>query len=63
MIFNIDSIPNKFKCNKRLANFLIYERNLPLLGVSGQNYYFTDNELLHEILNSISWWEKTFRFL
>jgi hypothetical protein len=63
MIFNIDSIPNKFKCNKRLANFLIYERNLPLLGISGKNYYFTDNELLHEILDGISWWEKTFKFL
>jgi hypothetical protein len=56
MISNIWTIPNKYRCNKRMANYLMYDRNLPLLGVSGKNYYFAETELLKEILKQVPVW-------
>jgi hypothetical protein len=58
MIINVQSMPHKFKCKKLLANYLQYERNLPLLSVDSDYYYFVDNDLLQEILESLPWWLK-----
>jgi hypothetical protein len=58
MITNVYNIPNKFKCKKLLANYLQYERNLPLLSVEKNDYWFTDNSLLREILQNLPLWLK-----
>jgi hypothetical protein len=40
MIVNPESISNTFRCNKKLADYLIYKGHLPLLSISGRTYYF-----------------------
>ena len=58
MIINCGQIKNKYKCNKQIANYLIYELNFPLLAIDGKDYYFTDNEPLQESLQLLPWWLK-----
>ncbi len=62
MIINHEMIEKKFKCKKILADYLMYERNLPLLSLDGKDYYFTDNDLLREILQSLPFWLKFIKF-
>lgn len=47
-----------FKCKKLLANYLIYEKSLPVLDVDKDYWYFNDNDLLQEILEGLPWWLK-----
>ena len=52
-ITNIEEVKNikVFKCGKRLSEWLIKEKNIPLLAIDKQGKYcFTDNELLQEVL-------------
>jgi hypothetical protein len=63
MLVNSSVITNRFKCNKTLANYLIYELHFPLLGLEGKNYYFTNNELLQECLKNLPLWLKIMRLL
>jgi translation elongation factor P/translation initiation factor 5A len=56
MIINASKFMPTFKCKKLLANYLIYEKNLPVLDVDDNYWYFCDNELLHEILESLPLW-------
>jgi hypothetical protein len=58
MITNIWTISNKYRCGKKMANYLIYERNFPLLGISGKNYYFADTCVLREVLKQTPIWIK-----
>lgn len=53
MINNYNIIPNKFKCKKLLANYLIYEKHFPILSVDGKYYYFLHNDLLEETLERL----------
>ena len=53
-ITNIKDVPNikVFKCGKRVSEWLIKEKNIPLLAIDKQGKYcFTDTELLREILD------------
>jgi hypothetical protein len=54
---NVDSISNKFKCGRKLSNYLI-KRGFLLLSKSGNDYYFSDTIGLRMTLNLMSWWEK-----
>lgn len=58
MITNIDSISRKFKCKKKLAQYLIYNKKLPILSVDEDYYYFLDNEVLQKALESTPFWIK-----
>lgn len=58
MIANVYNVPNKFKCKKLLANYLQYEKNLPLLSVDKNYYWFTDSPMLREILQNLPLWLK-----
>lgn len=49
-ISNPNSIPNKFKCNKIIYNYL--KDKLPLLSRENNLYYFANTEKLNHILNS-----------
>jgi hypothetical protein len=53
MIVNIQSMPFVYKCNKRMAHYLQYEKHLPLLSVDEKYYYFVHNEELDKILESV----------
>jgi hypothetical protein len=61
VIINPESVQNKYACNKILANYLIYEKGLPLLSVSGNIFYFTMNEELEEILKNLPIWLEILR--
>ena len=58
MFVNLDFIKRKYKCNKLVANYLIYELGFPVLGIEGKKYYFTDNSLLQESLQNLPLWLK-----
>ena len=58
MFVNADFIKNRYRCNKILADYLIYKLHLPLLAVKGKNYYFSDTPLLQEILRHLPLWLK-----
>jgi hypothetical protein len=56
MISNIDSIKDKFGCNKIVADYLIYEKNLPLLGLKDGRYFFTYNYDLWKVIKEFPIW-------
>jgi len=56
-IVNPDKITNKIKCNKIVAQYLL-DRNVPLLSKINNDYYFSDSELVKEILGFAPWWIK-----
>ena len=56
MIINAQNWMPTFKCKKLLANYLMYEKNLSLLNVYKNYWYFNDDDLLQEILESLPWW-------
>lgn len=58
MIINASKFMPTFKCKRFLANYLIYEKNLPVLDVDNNYWYFCDNELLQEILENAPWYIK-----
>jgi len=58
MFVNPDFIKRKYKCNKLIANYLVYELGFPVLGIEGKKYYFTDNSLLQESLQNLPLWLK-----
>ena len=57
-IVNMDEVLGfkTFSCGKLLADWLIYEKNIPLLALSknGKKYIFADTELLKEVLEQRS---------
>ena len=56
MLVNPEVIQNKYRCNKTLSNYLVYELHFPLLGIKGKNYYFADTEVLRECLQKLPLW-------
>lgn len=53
MILNPTIIVRKFKCNKEIADFLVFKCGLPILSVDKGVYYFTDNEALKNALKKL----------
>lgn len=58
MIINGQNFIKSFKCKKKLADYLIYEKHLPVLNVDEDYYYFVDNNLLKEALKGLPLWMK-----
>ena len=63
MFTNPDFIKRKYKCNKLIANYLIYKLHMPLLGIDGKDYYFSDSPLLQEVLQKMPFWLKIMKRL
>jgi hypothetical protein len=61
MITNPEVIKNKYSCNKFIADYLIYEKHLSLLGQKGDVYYFTYSTELVEILKNLPIWLKVMK--
>jgi len=58
MFVNPDFIKRKYRCNKIMADYLVYDKHFPVLSVIGKDYYFSDTSLLQEILQDIPLWLK-----
>jgi hypothetical protein len=58
MINNPESIANKYRCNKIVANYLMYQKQLPLLALKGGKYYFTYDSKLFDIITRFPVWVK-----
>ena len=58
MFVNPDFIKCKYKCNKIMADYLVYNLHIPLLGIDGKNFYFSDTPLLQETLQNLPLWLK-----
>lgn len=58
MIIGAKNFMSTYRCKRILANYLIYDKNLPVLDVDKNYWYFNDNDLLQEILESLPWWLK-----
>ena len=56
MIINARDFLPTFKCKKILANYLIYEKNFPVLDVDKNYYYFLHDDVLEETLESLPLW-------
>ena len=62
-IRNVDAIKNQFKCGKLIALFLCEEKGLPVLGQDEQYYYFSNTDLLKEVLKNAPFYIKTYLWL
>ena len=63
MFVNPDFIKHKYKCNKIMADYLVYNKHLPVLGLVGKKYYFYDTPLLQETLQNLPLWLKIAKLL
>jgi len=59
-INNPEVIEKKFKCNKLVADYLIYKCHLPLLSMDKKWFYFAETPLLKESLENIPFYLKVF---
>lgn len=53
MITNPEIIENKYKCRKIIANYLVRECNIPILGIDKGYYYFSKTNYLDECLSRL----------
>jgi len=56
-IVNPDKISDKIKCNRVVAQYFL-DRNVPLLSMVDNNYYFANSELFKEIKSFAPFWIK-----
>jgi translation elongation factor P/translation initiation factor 5A len=60
MLINYKVINKRYKCNKAMANFLIYKEHLPLLSVDNDDYYFADTDNLKVALKKMPFYLRMF---
>jgi len=53
MLINPMFFDNGYKCKKKVMEYLVYQCHLPILGISGEYYYFTDNDVLKRCLKEL----------
>ena len=58
-IKNVLDIKRTYDCTPLVGKWLI-EKNFPILSISHRRYYFSDTELLREVLLSAPIWIKVF---
>lgn len=57
-VVNPETIKNKYKCYKIVAEYLMHTCNIPLLCKLDNTYYFMDTSELEEALKTIPFWIK-----
>lgn len=58
MINNPEILSRAYRCNKEIANFLIYKKGIPLLAIKDGFYYFTYNYETFEAIKNLPLWLK-----
>lgn len=53
MIVNHIILEDKYKCNKKVMEYLVFKCHLPILGIDGKYYYFANTEDLRESLKAM----------
>lgn len=61
-ITNPETLPNNvlFKCNKKLANYLVKKHKIPILSCQDNEYYFSKTEQLNNIIDNLPLFVKLF---
>jgi len=60
---NSKILENAYKCNKLLANYLIYDCNIPLLAIDKDIYLFAKSSVLNNVLNNLPLKYKLLKYL
>lgn len=60
-ITNPSSLSNTYKCNKRIAQYLINQHKIPLLSQKDGVFYFTRTDKLQNIIDNLPLWLKIFK--
>jgi hypothetical protein len=63
MLNNPEVILDKFECNHIVANWLIYKKHLPLLGLKNQVYYFAKTDELKKAMKEMPIYVKMMEWL
>jgi hypothetical protein len=53
IISPVSMYENTFKCSRRVMNYLVYERHLPVFGMQEHFYYFAKTDELEKALNEM----------
>lgn len=53
MITNSEIIKDKYVCSKRIAEYLVFKCNLPVLGIGKDCYFFANTAELKECIKNI----------
>ena len=56
-IKNVSDMKKTYNCTPLVGKWLI-EKNFPVLSISNGTYYFSDSELLREVLLTMPMWIK-----
>lgn len=60
MFLNPNKLGNKFECNKKVADWLVYKNGLSILSIDRKNklYYFAITDKLKEAIDNMPLWFK-----
>lgn len=60
MFLNPNKLGNKFSCNKKVADWLVYKSHLPILSMDRKNklYYFAITHELKKAIDEMPLWFK-----
>jgi hypothetical protein len=53
MILNPETVENKFVCNKFLADYFIFEKNILPIGIKNGKYFFVKTDGLQKAYNDM----------
>jgi len=53
MLINSQIIKKRYRCNRIIANYLIYKCHLPVIGYDEKYYYFAYSNWLEECLENM----------
>ena len=61
-ITNPKSIKDKYCCNEKIANYLIYKKKFPLLSSDSLgNFYFAGTKELYDAIKNLPFWLLIFK--
>lgn len=63
MITNPEIIQDKYVCNKKIAEYLVFKRSIPILGINGNCYYFANTDKLKEAIKNMPFGLKILSFI
>jgi len=52
-IVNPEKIKGKYKCDDKVARYLVYECKIPILSIVGDDYYFSNTKALKRAIEKM----------